>query len=141
MNVRVPRDIQALPPERRAAMEAALAHAVLRASEWGLPELTAEEPRSRAVGWLTRDRALVVIERDLVNLSAQRRRRAPWGSLWAPDWWSQIVLPAAAAQTSAAWWARRAPRPAVEWARLLDPSSDAGASRDTDPRETDERGA
>ena len=141
MSAQVPHDIQALPPARRAAMQTALAHAVQRASSWNLPELTATDARTRAVGWLTRDRALVVIERDLVNLAAQRRRRAPWGQLWAPEWWEQVILPAATVQTTAAWWARRAPRPALEWARLLDPSSDVGAPRDTGLRETDERGS
>lgn len=139
MSARVPRDMQTLAPARRAAMQTALAHAVQRASSWGLPELTSDEPRTRAVGWLTRDRALVVIERDLVNLAAQRRRRAPWGSLWAPQWWEQVILPAASEQTTAAWWARRAPRPAIEWARLLDPSSDVGAPRNTG--DVEERGS
>ena len=100
----------------------------------------ASEARTRAVGWLTRDRALVVIERDLVNLAARRRRRAPWGELWAPEWWERVILPGAAAQVTAAWWARRAPRPAIEWARLLDPSGDGGVGRDTGPRDDDERG-
>lgn len=141
MSARAPHEMQALPPARRAAMQTALENAVQRASAWGLPELTASEARTRAVGWLTRDRALVVIERDLVNLEARRRRRAPWGQLWAPDWWEQIILPAAAVQSSAAWWARRAPRPAIEWARLLDPTGDAEAARDTGGRDEEERGS
>ena len=77
MSVRAPRDMERLPPAQRAAMQMALENAVQRASAWGLPELTASEARTRAVGWLTRDRALVVIERDLGNLAARRRRRAP----------------------------------------------------------------
>lgn len=140
MSVRAPRDMERMPPSQRAAMQMALENAVQRASAWGLPELTASEARTRAVGWLTRDRALVVIERDLVNLAARRRRRAPWGELWAPEWWERVILPGAAAQATAAWWARRAPRPAIEWARLLDPSGDGGVGRDTGPRDDDERG-
>jgi hypothetical protein len=139
MSVRAPRDMEKLPPAQRAAMQMALENAVRRATAWDLPELTAAEPRTRAVGWLTRDRALVVIERDLVNLGAQRRRRAPWGQLWAPDWWDRVILPAAAEQSTAAWWARRAPRAAIEWARLLDPSGDVEAGRDTGRRDAEER--
>lgn len=139
MSVRAPRDMETLPPAQRAAMQIALENAVQRAAAWGLPELTAAEPRTRAVGWLTRDRALVVIERDLVSLGAQRRRRAPWGQLWAPDWWDRVILPAAAEQPTAAWWARRAPRAAIEWARLLDPSGDVKAGRDTGRRDAEER--
>lgn len=127
MNVRAPETVEGMAPARRAAMHTALTNAVQRARQWGLPELAATQPRTRVVGWLTRDRAMVIIERDLVNLAAQRRRRAPWGDLWAPDWWEQVILPAAAAQRSAAWWARRAPRSALEWASLLDPSSVTGA--------------
>lgn len=141
MSARVPRDVEALSPVRRAAMQTALTCAVQRASAWGLPELTSSEARTRAVGWLTRDRALVVIERDLVNPAALRRRRAPWGELWAPDWWEEVIVPAAAVQTTAAWWARRAPRAAIEWARLLDPSDTEVRARDTGAREAEERGS
>lgn len=123
MSARAPGGVDRLPPQRKAAMQMALENAAQRAVLWGLPDLEGEQGRTRAIGWLCRDRALVLIERDLVGLSARRRRRAPWGELWAPDWWATVIVPAASAQVAAAWWARRAPRPALEWARLLDPDA------------------
>lgn len=136
MSARVPRNVEEMPAARRAAMQVALEHAIKRAAQWDLPELTGQEARTRAVGWLTRDRALVVIERDLVQLAAHRRKRAPWGEMWAPDWWMDVVLPAAAGQTTASWWARRAPRPAIEWARLLDETGTRDTASEAEERES-----
>lgn len=109
---------------RVGAMNAAFDAAGERADGWGLPELTGSQERAVVAGTLIRDRALTVVERDLVRPGSQRRVRAPGhADMWAGDWWRELVLPEAQGRTTAAWWIRRSPRTVAEWALLLDSST------------------
>lgn len=109
--------------ERETAMRTAIREAHARAVEWELPDLVGVDARAEVVGLLVRDRALVIVERDLVDVGAARRRRSPFSSQWAVQWWYGTALPAARERVDAAWWMRRAPREALSWAIALDPEA------------------
>lgn len=110
---------------QEAALRAAIAEAHSRSVELSLPVLEGETSRAEIVGLLVRDRALTLIERDLVSPTALRRRKAPFTDERAVDWWAGTLLPLARTRTEAAWWLRRAPRDAIQWAITLD-SENAG---------------
>lgn len=110
---------------QEAAFRQALDDAWGRQIRWDLPDLTGTE-RVQIVGTLIRDRALTLIQDDLVSPQSQRARRAPWGEQWARDWFDATVLPAARLRSEGGWWVRRAPREALSWAIVIDPE---GAGR------------
>lgn len=109
---------------RATAINEALREAQERADRLELPSLTGGQDRACAAGVLIRDRALALIERDLIHPGSQRRFRVEGRDVWAGDWWIETLLPAARTRTTAAWWIRRAPRAARAWADLLDPQGE-----------------
>lgn len=111
------------------AMRRALTEAWERQVGWSLPDLVSPEDRGEMVATLVRDRALTLIESELVGLNKQRARRAPWGDHWAQNWWEQVILPAARDRVEAGWWLRRSPREALSWAIVLDPIGAGEAGR------------
>ena len=110
-------------PEFFSALETAYSHQV----EWELPDLVGS-PKSVVVGTLVRDRALTLINRDLVKADSKRRVKAPWGDQWAEDWWAEKVLARARQRENSSWWISYAPRTALQWAIVLDPKG-AGEAR------------
>ncbi|UEJ82745.1 hypothetical protein Bra3105_18275 [Brachybacterium halotolerans subsp. kimchii] len=108
-------------------MRASLDAAWERQIRWDLPDLDGPTERAVIMGTLVRDRALTLILEELVGAAARRRRRAPWGDLWAGPWFENVVLVEARTRTTEGWWTRRAPRTGWSWAIALDPEG-AGAA-------------